>query len=291
MSPHSLSFNSLKIADQVESLNDKLLKYLYQYPYQTNELLEASIYAVISPGHRWRPILFFSIYEALTKGRQVENCIQIACTTEYLHTASIILDDLPSMDDGSLRRGKEPCHLKFGQARTILAALWLCDVAQYLVHDFQVVNTMNGSTDLEDLLRSTKNQMMKGQTIDLEGGKLTIDEIIEKCRLKSGALYGFTASAPAYILGLTEIAKNLEEFGNNLGIAYQISDDIHDCINTAEELGKDVRKDEDRNTIPQICGLQKAAELSDFYKKKAIDKVVDILKPFDITELADSICA
>lgn len=291
MSPHSLSFSSFERAYQAESLNDELLKYLFHYPYQTNELLEAATYAVISPGHRWRPILFFSIYEALTKGRRVENCIQIACATEYLHTASIILDDLPSMDDGTLRRGKDPCHLKFGQARAILAALWLCDVAQYLVHNFQVVNTTSGSTDLEDLLRSTKNQMMKGQAIDLAGGELTTDEIIEKCRLKSGVLYSFTASAPAYILDLTEIAKNLEEFGNNLGIAYQISDDIHDCINTAEELGKDVRKDEDRNTIPQIYGLQKAAELRDFYKKKAIDKVVDILKPFDITGLVDSICA
>ena len=271
-------------------LDNKLSEYLNQYPQQTDDLLEAATYMVKLPGHRWRPILLFTIYEALG-GKNVADCLPIACSIEYLHTASIILDDLPAMDDGKLRRGRKPCHLEFSQARAILTALWLCDVAQFLLHNFQLQNTTNLSIDLENYFRETKNEMMKGQVLDLEGKDLSYDEIVEKCRLKSGALYGFTAAMPAYILGAVKIGKPLQNFGNYLGIAYQISDDIHDCTNTVEELGKDVSKDEDKNTIPRASGMRDAAELRDFYKKKAISEVKSIFDPIDdIGGLVENIC-
>ena len=273
----------------LESLNRTLLENLKSYPHQTGKLLEASAYAVDSPGHRWRPILLFTIYNELTQKTNYQEILPLASAIEYLHTASIILDDLPMMDDGTLRRGKIPCHIKYNQARAVHAALWLCDVAQHYIHEFQSQRDI--STDLENLLRTIKNDMIHGQTIDLELKNLTLEEIIEKYRLKSGALYGFTASLPAHILGLTEFVCPLESFGNYLGIAYQIADDIHDHTDTIEALGKDVRKDEDKSTIPIICGIEKATELRETYKEKALKELQTIPKlTGDVAYLLQQIC-
>lgn len=291
MQKHFITLNNSGVSEHLQLLENKLSQYLNQHPQQTGELLEAAAYMVELPGHRWRPILLFAIYEALG-GKNVNDCLPIACSVEYLHTASIIIDDLPAMDDGKLRRGKKPCHLEFSQARAILTAHWLCDVAQFLLHGFQLRNITNLSVDVENYFRATKNEMMRGQILDLERKDLSHEEIIEMCRLKSGALYSFTASLPAYVLGATKAAKSLENFGNYLGIAYQISDDIHDCTNTVEELGKDVSKDEDKKTIPRVSGLSTAVELRDFYKRKAISEVKSIFDPIDqISNLVESICA
>ena len=145
--------------------------------------------------------------------------------------------------------------------------------------------------DLEGLFRETKNEMMKGQILDLEQETLTEDRIIEKYRLKSGALYAFTASAPAHLLRLPELARHLSAFGNYLGIAYQCSDDIFDQTGSAEVLGKDVRKDANKSTIPALLGLRKAAEIRDYYKLRAINELSNIPAPIDdLIELVEQIC-
>lgn len=287
----AVTLNDPDLEDDIKSLNEKLVEYLASYPFQTDELFEAAAYSVESPGHRWRPILFLKIFQKLAHKTNYHDVLPIACAIEFLHTASIILDDLPAMDDGTLRRGKRPCHLEFGQPRALLTALWLCDVAQYLIHDFQLRSKLGCTADLEELLRSTKNEMMKGQTLDLEGENLTDNEILEKYRLKSGALYSFTACVPAYLLAQAKLAEHLKEFGNNLAVAYQISDDIHDCMDTAEDLGKDVNKDKNKDTIPLRRGIRKAAELKDFYKQKAINELSNIPAPIDdLVSLVEKIC-
>lgn len=273
----------------LESLNRALTENLKSYPHLTEELLEAALYSVESPGHRWRPILFFGIYEALGGEAKQREILALPCAIEFLHTASIMLDDLPAMDDGMLRRGKLPCHLKFTQARAILAAHWLCDVAQHLVHEYQSRHTVQA--DLEDLFRALKNNMMHGQTIDLEDRGLTLSETLEKYKLKSGCLYGFTAAAPAHVLGRTGITAHLERFGHYLGIAYQISDDIHDHADAAEVLGKDVRKDGCKSTIPALCGVEHAIQLKEHYKEKAMDELWCVPDAIEgIGDLVEQIC-
>ena len=121
----------LELTADIRRVNSLLPQELHNYPHQTEQLLEAAEYAVAGPGHRWRPILFTRIYEKLSDKAQSSKALSVACAIEFLHTASLILDDLPSADDATLRRGKQPCHLEFGEARAILAALWLCDVAQH----------------------------------------------------------------------------------------------------------------------------------------------------------------
>lgn len=280
-----------EVRDLNKLLNEKLSEYLTSYPHQTSELLEAATYSVESPGHRWRPILFLKIYHKLSRTENNHNVLALACAIEYVHTASIILDDLPSMDDGTLRRGKKPCHLEFGQACAILTAHWLCDVAQHLIHEYLSAIGTKPAFDIENFLRITKNEMMKGQILDLARNELADDKIIEKYQLKSGALYAFAASVPAHILNLNEIAKTLKNFGDYLGIAYQISDDTHDCTDTSQDLGKDVNKDESKNTIPRMYGIRKAIELRDLYKKKSITEIEKLSDSFkDIVGLVENIC-
>ena len=271
--------------------NRTLEEKLAEYPHRTSELLEAALHSVCSPGHRWRPILLFEIYEKLAHERNAFDVLPVACAIEYLHTASIILDDLPSMDNATLRRGKQPCHLKFGQPRAILTAHWLCDVAQHLIHGFHLQTHPKCFVDLEDILRETKNEMMKGQTLDLERETITDEEIIEKYRLKSGALYAFTASVPANLLGLSEKAVHLRRFGNYLGIAYQVSDDVHDITDTIEVLGKDVRKDEHKGSIPYMHGIEKALEVKNLYIEKCIGELKAVGGFMDdIIDLVEKIC-
>jgi geranylgeranyl pyrophosphate synthase len=272
-------------------LNSQLLEYLRDYTHRTDELYEAAVYSVDSPGHRWRPILFMRIYDKLDAKAELSNVLSIACAIEFLHTASLILDDLPSADDATLRRGKQPCHLKFSEARAILTALWLCDLAQDLIHKFSISRTKNAGVDLEGLFRETKNAMMKGQILDLEQETLAEDHIIEKYKLKSGALYAFTASAPAHLLRQPELAKHLSAFGYYLGIAYQCSDDVFDQTGSSEALGKDVGKDQNKSTIPALLGLKKAAEIRDYYKQIAINELSKLPAPTDdLVELVEQIC-
>jgi geranylgeranyl pyrophosphate synthase len=281
----------LELAADISRVNSRLLQELHNYPNQTEQLMEAAEYAVNSPGHRWRPILFSRIYEKLSDKEQSSKALPVACAIEFLHSASLILDDLPSADDATLRRGKQPCHLRFGEARAVLTALWLCDVAQHLIHEFEEPKSKVARVDLEELFRETKNQMMKGQILDLEEKNSKEDLVIEKYRLKSGALYAFTASAPAHLLRLPELARHLTAFGNNLGIAYQCSDDIFDQTGSAEDLGKDVRKDANKSTIPALLGLRKAAELRDYYKQRAINDLSNIPAPIDdVIEFVEQIC-
>ena len=277
------------VGDELELLNKSLLESLLSYPHQTSELLEAAIYSVESPGHRWRPILFLNTYEVLG-GENQQAVLPIACAIEFLHTASIILDDTPAMDNGLLRRGRKACHLRFGEARAVAAAIWLCDIAQYLVHQYQLAKP-NAGGDLEELLRLTKNEAMRGQIQDLERKDLTCEQIVEKYRLKSGAPYALAAATPAVVLDMSDAARNLKNFGYSLGIAYQISDDIHDQSDSAEVLGKDVHKDDNKSAIPALVGARKAIELRDFYKLQAINELSMIPASIDaLVELVDRIC-
>lgn len=276
--------------DRLPLLNRQLADALAEYPYQTAEILEAARYSVSTPGHRWRPILLLTIYEHLSGLEDVSAALPVACAVEFLHTSSIILDDLPVMDDATLRRGKEPCHIRFGQATAILTACWLCDVAQHLIHTAPTSDAARVA-HLEEFFRATKNEMLRGQSLDLCGRDLTDDEIIEKCRLKSGALYAFTASAPAYMLGLGTLADSLKKFGNYLGIAYQLADDVNDQIGRIEDVGKDVGKDEGKDTIPNRRGLQKTREMIALYKGMCLDEIRRTPLPVDtFAPLVDLIC-
>ena len=268
------------ITDEPFPLESTLRNYLHGYPHKSPQLLESSLYAVGSPGQRWRPMLFLAIYEALSGHPATVEIQAVACSIEYLHTASIVLDDLPAMDDAHSRRGGKSCHVQFSSAQSILTALYLCDVAEHWIHEF--ASPLSAPSDIEDLFRSAKSKMMLGQIEDLQAEKNSIKDLIETCRLKSGSLYALAASMPAYILGLTHIIDQLTAFGNCLGIAYQISDDIRDQVLD----GADRR----RNTIPRLYGIQTARDLLIQYKRESIQLLPTISGLRIILELVENIC-
>jgi geranylgeranyl diphosphate synthase type II len=286
--PSAKLTRQLDLERQRQLINRKVIELLHQYPYSSAELKAASIYSVGSAGHRWRPILFMRIYEKLNTSNAYPDAIPVACAIEFLHTASLILDDLPSMDDGNLRRGKKACHREFGESRTILTAHWLCDVAQYYIHDFASITKTD---ELENAFLETKSQMMRGQILDLENENLNQAEIIEKCWLNSGALYSFCGWAPASILNVPAIGARLRRFGYYLGTAYQIADDISDMTSTTMELGKDVQKDVGNKTLLSVCGVEKAIEFHHLYKNKALKELEELSFPAgEIAEIVELVC-
>ncbi len=273
-------------AAELSFLNKYLIESLENYPYRTPVLLDAAKYAVAAPGHRWRPLLCLRMGRSLGVGDAA--MFPGAAAIEFLHTASIILDDLPEMDDATLRRGQLPTHKKYGAAVTIFTSHWLCQIAHHLIHGTPALCSPN---DIEDRLRLVENGMMKGQVDDLENAGSDVPSILRRYQLKSGILYGFSASVPALIVGMPELAADLDEFGNILGTAYQISDDIHDCVDSEMILGKDIRKDVGKNTIPSLCGLQESYRLKEEFMAKALSKLFRLPGSHDeIIAMAESIC-
>lgn len=276
--------------DSVRRINKRLGECLSEYPHKIQDLSRVAKYAVLSSGHRWRPVLFLKIYKTLSRQKNIQSILPIACSMEFLHTASIILDDLPSMDNALLRRGKKTSHLVFGEAKTILTAVWLCDVAQHLIHSVESKNRDAVQFNLEDCLRLTKSRLMTGQIMDLQQKQQTVSKIIKLYQLKSGIFYAFAASAPARLLGMRDLIEPLERFGNYLGIAYQLSDDIADQVGNKKQLGKDIRKDDGKFTIPQKFGINRAIKLRDFYREKAVAHLQKLPYPTnELINLADRI--
>lgn len=279
-----------KIEECRALIDQEAIRLLRAYPYPSKDLQDASHYSFSSGGHRWRPILFLRVYGKLAAGRDLGAVIKLACSIELVHTASIMLDDLPEMDNAQVRRGKKTCHLEFGPAVAVMASLWLCDVAQHVVHGFQSARPPKPGCDLEEHIRFARSQMMLGQVRDLQATCTGEEEILEVYRLKSGVLYGLAAAAPAYLLGLARQAELLQRFGHFLGIAYQISDDIADMTASARELGKDVGRDVARKTIPRLFGERRAVELRDTYKQSAISELKHLDRPIgDLIELVQRI--
>ena len=290
MRKHADRLSHPALKQLLRQIDDEIVRCLDNYPHRTDELLEAALYSIGSGGHRWRPVLFLRIWEKLDNHKQQFSVLPLACAIECLHTATLLFDDLPCMDDGLIRRGKKTCHLEFTEARTILTACWLCDVAQHYIHRFHATQPSSGAQDLEDLFRATKNRLMQGQIRDLEQKAISEKGIIETYRLKSGVFYSLVASIPARILGLQKLAVHLERFGNFLGIAYQISDDIADQTTTAARLGKDVHKDDSKGTLPKRYGIKRAIALRKVYFKKAVIELKHLASPVDdLIELTERI--
>jgi geranylgeranyl diphosphate synthase type II len=279
-----------QIQKGITLINTELTRCLRKYPHRTEELLETGLYCVGCRGHRWRPFLFLKLLYKLHPSAQQSSALSVACAIELLHSASIILDDLPAMDDAAMRRGKKPSHLEFNEARAILTACWLCDVAQHCLHVFRPHPPFKGDSDLEDMFRKTKNRLMQGQIRDLETIARSEKEILRTYEMKSGFFFGFVAGTPAKLLGMNKLAIHLEKFGKFLGIAYQISDDIADQTATSKQLGKDVHKDDAKPTLPKKYGLQRAVALRKFYYDKSIAELKYLPgSTNDLAELASKI--
>ena len=253
-----------------------------------DNLREAMRYSLLSPGKRLRPVLCLLGAEAL--GGSIENAISNAAAVEMIHSYSLIHDDLPAMDDDDLRRGRPTCHIQFDEATAILAG----DGLQALAFETVLSGNTESSVAVQSCLILAKaagaEGMVGGQSDDLlaeKTGLLTQNtgagvEMLHRIHArKTGAM--IQASVVLGGLAAKATADELEKmafYGDCIGIAFQIADDLLDVESTSENTGKRTGKDSQRGklTFPGIYGVQASRQRADEYIEQAI-AIVDAFGP------------
>lgn len=228
----------------------------------------AMLDALTSPGKRLRPALALAVAEMF--GQRSAAVLDLACAVEMVHACSLIFDDLPAMDDAALRRGRPTVHRAFGEATAQLAGLALLNRAYGVVAEAAHRLTLRRYT-AEDLVHHLSaavgsDGLIGGQALDLaaspEEHDLALLEYIHSH--KTGAL--FIAAGELGAMAADARRRDLEtitRFAKNLGLAFQISDDLIDATLTEEEAGKDVGQDEGKVTFVSLLGVDGAATLAD----------------------------
>lgn len=220
-------------------------------------------YSLEAGGKRLRPILVIAGAEAV--GGRAEKVMPVACALEMIHTFSLIHDDLPAMDDDDLRRGKPTNHKVFGEATAILAGDAL------LAEAFSLMADASRGTDpklLIDVIRDISfatgsRGMTGGQVLDMDsmGKRITEGELTRLHTLKTGRLITVAATSGAKFSGATEDKLSaLKRYGEAVGLAFQIADDILDIEGDVKEIGKDVGSDveNEKATYPSLIGLEES---------------------------------
>jgi geranylgeranyl diphosphate synthase type II len=223
---------------------------------------QAMAYTALAPSKQVRAVLVMLCAE-LCRGH-VDRAVPAACAIELVHASSLILDDLPSMDDAPLRRGRRANHLEFGEATAILAAFGL------LNHAFGVLVTAYPpalAAQMASLLSNAvgPSGLIGGQALDLEATDRTITfETLEKIhRGKTGALFVAAAACGALTAGAAaEPIAALTAYAKNLGLAFQIVDDLLDVAGTTADTGKAVRADARKTTFVSFSGIDGARQLA-----------------------------
>lgn len=233
-------------------------------------------YALTSPGKRLRPFLTLSVAE-LFGGSRLDRAavLDLACAIEMVHACSLILDDMPMMDDASLRRGRETVHRVYGDDVAALASFALLNRAFGLVAE-RAARLRLGRYTSEDLIHHLTSAvgtdgLIGGQALDLEGRSeaLELDRLEYIHSHKTGAL--FLCAAELGAMAADARRRDLQAitgYAKNVGLAFQITDDLLDVEETSETTGKDRGQDADRQTFVTLLGVDGArdlaAELLDF---------------------------
>lgn len=259
---------------QLRPINDNLRHHTISGGEST--VLEAMRYSALSGGKRLRP--FLTVESARQFAVSVESALLTASAIEFVHTYSLIHDDLPAMDDDDLRRGQPSCHVKFGEAAAILAGDALLTFAFQLLADPMVHPDPSVRCELIRAISvaSGYRGMVGGQMMDLESEhkEMSIDEVIRLQRLKTGELFAVSCEAGA-ILGKApqSMRQALKRYAHDLGLAFQIQDDLLDAEGKREEVGKAVKKDGDagKATLVSIMGIERAREQMQVLARQAIN--------------------
>jgi geranylgeranyl diphosphate synthase type II len=239
---------------------------------------QAMRYSVFAGGKRIRPILCLEtarIFES-----DITAALHPACAMEMIHTYSLIHDDLPALDNDDLRRGKPTCHKKFGDATAILAGDALLTLAFETIGKTPVAPARSVAmvTDVA-IAAGTVNGMVGGQVADLEAeGHRIAPEMLEYIhRSKTAALIRASVAAGALCAGAgAEDVARLRRFGESIGWAFQVTDDILDVEESSASLGKTAGKDiaQQKATYPAIHGLPRAHEIANELAGKAIAELL-----------------
>ncbi len=252
-----------------------------------DRVIQAECYALSAGGKRIRPVLCMEFYRLCGGTFDISD---IAVCLELMHTFSLIHDDMPEMDNDSLRRGKPSVHVEYGQDIALLAGDGLSILPFEIISSYALDGRISAlvAAKLIHILSSAagNNGMIMGQVLDLcsENCNPDIDYLTKMSALKTGRL--LTASC---LFGATlanadgDMLKSAKAYAENLGLAFQIVDDILDVIGDEKLLGKHIGNDKERNkkTFADILGVERAGKLAAEYTQMAVDAI----KGYDGSEL------
>ena len=285
MAQSALELESLLVRHRslVEVELNRLLPSNAISPERVNQAIRWSVFA---GGKRFRPALLLATGQ--TFGASIESLLKTACAFEMIHTYSLIHDDLPAMDDDELRRGRPTCHIRFDEATAILAGDALQTLAFQTIAEDDLLTDRIKVALISELAKAagTPSGMVAGQALDIEAEarQVSAGELEEIHRLKTGALIVAAARAGAHI---AEASANelsaVSEYAAQLGLLFQITDDLLDVTATVEDLGKTPGKDarSAKATYPGLYGLEETKAAASKAHAAACAALAKIDRPSD----------
>jgi geranylgeranyl diphosphate synthase type II len=271
------------IINDIRNEVNEYLKNYFKNKGSYNKLIYDSVsYSLNVGGKRIRPILMLLVYN-MYKGKW-KDIIDMAIAIEMIHTYSLIHDDLPCMDDDDLRRGMPTNHKKFGENIAVLAGDALLNEAMLLMMKFALENGGNSLKTATAIAEASGSEgMIGGQVVDIinEGKEISKEELNYMHEKKTGELIRVSVLAGAMLANAPdEDIKLLNKFGSNLGLAFQIKDDILDVIGNVEKLGKNTLSDEEKHKSNFITmyGLEFCKEES----RRLTEECISILKNLSV---------
>lgn len=272
--------NTIELKNEIDNYLNSYFKDKGTY---NKYLYESESYSIKNGGKRLRPILI--IYTYLLYKDNYKDILPVAAAMEMIHTSSLIHDDLPAMDDDDLRRGKPTNHKVFGEAIAVLAGDALLNEAMIVLINFAIKNGENSLLAAKEIAEAAgADGMMGGQAVDLlsEGKKEIPEDELRYMHLKktgelirssvvSGALLG---DAPK------DDIKKLNQFGKNIGLVFQIKDDILDIVGDVGKIGKNINMDQehDKCNFVSVYGMDKCVQLCEEITQESINLLNSLSK-------------
>ena len=254
---------------------DARLAELYRETPQDSRLVCAVRHGLLSPGKRFRPVITLLAHAQC--GGDPDDAVDAACSIEMVHAASLIMDDLPSMDDARLRRGRLATHVVFGEGTGMLAAVALLNDAYRVIAEgragtaeqkMRAVCHLTAAVGPDGLAGGQERDIMCGGA---GAGEMSLKEMEQRHREKTGALFAAAAAIGAELAGAdARMVERMNDFGVALGLAYQAFDDVVDVECTAEAAGKDVAKDAGKSTVVSLLGRDGARRSANRWLERAV---------------------
>ena len=271
------------IKKKTQLINVELEKILLD-SHPSEPIVKAMKYSLMAGGKRIRPVLCLAAAEAV--GGKAPAVLPAACALEIVHTYSLIHDDLPAMDDDNLRRGKPTCHVAFNEATAILAGDALLTLAFQVLSSVQFAGENQASCWLQviHIISSAAGYqgMIRGQMLDMaaEGRHLTVNDLKSLHALKTGALIEASLLCGALLAGARDRQiEVLKSYADNIGLAFQVTDDILNVEGNPKVMGKAVGTDElrEKSTYPALLGLKTSKQ----FAENLVNDALQALEAFD----------
>ena len=285
------------LESSVNTVNSKIKELLNISSFSGREsdglkvMLEAMSYSLENGGKRIRPFLTLEFCK-LFNG-DPDKALIPACAIEMVHTYSLIHDDLPCMDNDDMRRGKPSNHIKFGYANALLAGDALLTLAfETIARDINLSYELKAKIIFELSAAAGASGMIAGQVMDLqnENKKVNIDSVRITDELKTGKMICAAGRIGCMVAGAEEkCEKDALEYCKNIGLAFQVIDDILDVTSSDDVLGKPVKSDIDNNksTYVSLLGLEKAGKYAKELTQNAIESISEYNNNDSLIHLAD----